>query len=117
MPNFAFTRGLPLPTVDDGYTFEGYNFMQVQPHTAIFVGKTSLTFRNCNLMNCDVPGDAAIESCLNIHKSLCANIHPRWVAKGLPSEVENCAHVTITDTVTIDGQLVDTIYHYADTVV
>ena len=117
MPNYAFTRGLSLPTATNGQTFEGYNFMQVAPNTDIFVGVTGLTFRKCNLINCKVPGDAVIEDSINIQKSLCANLHPEWVAKGVPAEVENCAHVTDTDEIWIDGVLVDTIYHYEDTTV
>ena len=117
MPNFAFTRGLPLPTANNGDTFEGYNFMQKSPHTAIFAGVTGLTFRKCNLTNCDVPVDAVIEGGLRFHKSLCANIYPDWVAKGLPAEAVNCVHVVDTDTVTIDGVVVDETYHYEDTMV
>lgn len=116
MPNYAFTRGLPLPTANNGDTFQGYNFMQALPHTPIFAGITGLTFRKCNLINCDVPNDAVIEGGLHIHKSLCSNIHPRWVDKGLSAEPENCPHVVDTDTITIDGQIVDTVYHHEDTI-
>lgn len=117
MPNFAFTRGVPLPTANNGDTFERYNFMQAQPHTALFAGVTGLTFRKCNLVNCDVPVDAVIDDCLHIHKSLCSNIHAKWIDKGLLVEPENCPHVVDTDTVTIDGVVVDTTYHYEDTIV
>lgn len=117
MPNYAFTRGVALPTINNGHTFEYANFMQRVPNTPIFVGITGLTFRKCNLTNCDVPPDATLINCSHIHKELCANLHPKWVAKGIPAEVENCSHVVDTDTVTIDGVLVDTIYHYEDTIV
>lgn len=115
MPNFAFTRGLSLPTANNGDTFEYYNFMQAQPHTKIFEGVTGLTFRKCNLVNCDVPVDAIIEDCLHIHKNMCSHNHPRWVNKGLPECIENCSHVTEIDVITIDGMEVDTVHHREDT--
>lgn len=117
MPNYAFTRGVAMPTANANDTFEGYNFMQALPNTLIFTGITGLTFKKCNLINCIVPADAVVDDCLNIQKSLCANLHPRWVEKGIPAEVENCVHVVDVDTITIDGELIDTIYHYEDTVV
>lgn len=115
MSNYAFTTGKTLPTVSNGHTFEHANFMQRVPHTSIFAGIIGLTFRKCNLTNCDVPLDAILIDSPNRHRELCANLHPRWVAKGLPTEVENCVHVIDTDVVTIDGVVVDTIYHYEDT--
>lgn len=115
MNNYAFTRGNDLPVIEDGHVFEYVNFTQAQPHTKIFEGVTGLTFRKCNLMNCDVPVGAIVEDCLRIHKSLCANLHPRWVKKGLAECVENCSHVTEIDVITIDGVKVDTVYHRKDT--
>lgn len=115
MANYAFTRGLPLPTANNGDTFEGYNFMQAQPHTPIFAGVTGLVFRKCNLMNCDVPVDAVVDDCLRIHKSLCSHNHPKWVDKGLAECVENCNHVIEIDVIKIDGVEVDTVYHREDT--
>jgi len=116
MPNYAFTTGKSLPVVQNGHVFEYSNFMQAQPHTPIFTGITGLVFRKCNLTNCDVPPDAVLENCTNRHKDLCSNLHPKWVGKGLPTELKNCPHVVDTDTVTIDGVVVDTTYHYADTI-
>lgn len=115
MPNYAFTTGKALPVVGNGHTFEYTNFTQRVPHTPIFAGITGVTFKKCNLTNCDVPVDAIIDNCLHFHKELCANIHPEWVAKGLPVEAENCSHIVDTDIVTIDGVVVDTTYHYEDT--
>lgn len=115
MANYAFTTGKELQTVDDGHEFIEYNFAQEDPHTAIFSGITGLTFTRCNLMNCDVPGDAVLNSCLNIQKSLCTNLHPNWGIS--PVCDENCSHVVDTDEVWIDGVLVDIIYHYEDTTV
>ena len=79
----------------------------------IFMGKTGLVFRDCNLTNCDVPIDAVIEGGLHVHISFCVNKHPDWP---LDAESENCNHVIDTDTIIIDGQLVDSIYHYEDEV-
>ncbi len=112
MSNYAFTRGLPLPTVDNGHVFEHVNFVQKEPHTAIFAGITGLTFNKCNLTNCDVPVDATIIDSPNRHREFCTNLHPTW---GLSVETENCVHVVDTDTVTIDGEVVDITYHYQDT--
>lgn len=114
MPNYAFTRGLALPTINNGHKFEYCNFVQAQPHTKIFEGVTSLTFKKCNLMNCDVPPDAIVDDCLHIHKSLCSHNHPRWVKKGLAECVENCSHIIEIDIITIDGVEVDTVYHRKD---
>jgi hypothetical protein len=88
------------------------NFMQVTPHTTIASGITSLTFTGCNLMNCDVPGDAVVEDCMMLQKNMCYWLHPTW---NLAVETADCSHVVDTDTVTIDGELIDTIYHRQDT--
>lgn len=95
--NFAFTRGLGLPTIKDGQTLEMFNFTQAIPHTEIFAGINGLIFRKCNLVNCVLPKDAKKEDCLHIQKEFCSNLHPRWVAKGIdecPSK--NCAHLSKT---------------------
>jgi hypothetical protein len=111
MGNYAWTTGKELP---DGTVFENDNFHQREPHTAIFSGKSGLTFRNCNLINCDIPADSVVEGGVRCHVSHCSNVHPEWTDKGLTVCDVNCSHVTDTDTVTIDGVAVDTIYHYED---
>jgi len=110
-----YSIGRTLPKVKDGHTFVGDNFAQLFPNTKIFEGVTGLTFRKCNLVNCVVPADATIEKCLQVQTEFCANLHPEWVAKGLPTEPENCSHVVDIDEITIDGVVVDTTYHYEDT--
>ncbi len=112
MPNARFTQ----PEFTNGQTVDGWNLTQLQPHTAIGEGVSGLIFRNCNLLNCDVPADAVVESCLHVHKSFCSHLHPDWVAHGLPECVENCEHVADTDEITIDGETVTT-NTYADEVV
>lgn len=114
MPNYGFGTGKAMPDVENGHTFTEYNFMQRDPHTSIFAGKTGLTFVVCNLLNCDVPADAMVDDCLTVQKSMCSHIHPDW---GLDACVDNCSHVVDTDEVWIDGVLMETTYYYEDTVV
>lgn len=111
MPNYSWTTGKELP---DGMVFVNCNFSQKEPHTAIFTGKTGLTFRNCNLVNCDIPADSVVEGGIRCHVSYCSHVHPQWVEKGLLECAENCSHVTGVDTITIDGVAIDTVYNYAD---
>ena len=110
--NYAFTS----PTFANGDVIERCNLSQHTPGTAIASGVTGLTFRDCNLVNCSVPGDAVVEHCNTTQVSRCTNLHPNLIAHGLAAEVENCPHVVDTDEIYIDGTLIDTIYHYADTV-
>jgi hypothetical protein len=117
MPNYAFTRLQNLPIVENNSIIDGWNLTQKEPNTSIFIGNTGLTFIRCNLINCSVPIGSIIEDCLVGNISFCSNEHPEWVAKGLTECVENCSHVTSVDTITIDGVVVDTIYHYSDKVV
>lgn len=104
------------PTFEQGQTVEGWNLTQLQPHTAIGGGVSGLRFVNCNLLNCDVPADAVVESCLTCHKSFCSHLHPEWIQHGLPECDEVCDHVADVDEVTIDGETM-TFYNYADTMV
>ena len=97
-------------------TLRDWNLTQLQPHTQICEGITRLKFQNCNLLNCDVPEDAVVESCLTCHKSFCSHLHPDWIAHGLPECAEVCDHVAETDEIEIDGATL-TIYTYADEVV
>lgn len=104
--------------VANGDIFQKCNFAQSVAHTDICTGYTGLVFTDCNLMNCDVPAGSVVNNCLTVQKELCANLHPDRVATGeLDSEDEDCDHVIDTDEIWIDGELVDTIYHYRDTVV
>lgn len=116
--NKNFSKGhlakLASMGIQNGDTFEACNFVQIDPHTKILEGYTGLTFKDCNMLNCDPPPDATLISCPNRHRSFCTHINPSKV--GASGEcVENCSHVVDTDTVTIDGQVVDTTYHYEDT--
>lgn len=115
MGNYSFkTTGLPEPV---NGVVEGHNFTQGAPHTAIYAGQTGLTFRRCNLLNCDVPAGSTIEDCLGpVHTSFCSHLYPQWCEKGYITEcAENCSHLTVTDIVTIDGVVVDSNYTYTNT--
>ena len=114
MGNYSFkTKDLPKP--DEKGVIEGHNFTQGNPHTKIYEGVKGLTFRNCNLINCDVPVDSIVDNCLTCHISFCSHTRPDMLAKGAISEcAENCDHVVTIDNVTIDGVVVDTNYTYED---
>ena len=113
MGNYSFkTTGLPEPV--DGVV-EGYNFTQGVPHTKIYEGVNGLTFRNCNLLNCDVPEDAVVEGYTMSYASFCSHLHPEWLSRGfIPECQENCTHVTRVDNVTVDGVVIDQNYTYED---
>ena len=113
MANFSFkTTGLPEPV---NGIIEGHNFTQGRPHTKIYEGYSELTFRNCNLLNCDVPSDSVVISCGLGHVSFCSHLHPKWLENGFVFEcVESCEHLVSVDTITIDGILLNTQNHYED---
>ncbi len=113
MANYSFkTTGLPEPV---NGVVEGHNFTQGAPHTKIYEGQAGLTFRNCNLLNCDVPGDAVVEGYTPCHISFCSHQHPEWLSRGFISEcATDCTHRTIVDTFTIDGVAIDTHSTYED---
>lgn len=101
--------------VQNGDTLLNCNLSQPLPHTPIFAGITGLIIDGGNLTNCDVLGDTTILNNPNrTQKTYCKHLHPK--TKGLPDEPQNCPHVVDSDTITIDGQLVSTIYHREDTV-
>lgn len=104
----------PLPDIENGHTFTGDNFLQLNAHTKIFEGKIGLTFINCNLTNCDPPPDSVFIGIRPKQASFCSHVHPSWIERGLPECIESCEHVIDTDEITIDGVVVDTVYHYSD---
>ena len=110
--NFAFKQ----PIFANGDVIQRCNLTQAIPGTAIGSGVTGLTFRNCNLVNCTVPGDATVEHCNTAQIERCANLHPNLLDHGVSPEAENCPHVTDIDEIEIGGIVVDTIYTYEDTV-
>lgn len=114
MANYAFTTGKPLPEAQSGQTFEMCNFTRLAPHTKIFNGVSGLTFRNCNLINCDVPADATVIDCNRGQVEYCGNVHKKWIEKGVANCAENCTHVTGTDIIQVGGVTAATVYYHAD---
>ena len=112
--NFSVGKlsGLDSLGIQNGDTFQQCNFAQANENTAVLSGYTGLTFISCNLMNCSVPGDSVVTDCLTLQKSMCSNLHPDWSIS--PACATHCLHVYEKDTVTIDSELIDTVYHYAD---
>lgn len=102
----------PGDDIPDGSVINGGNFSQLQPNTAILVGKT-LTIRGGNWVNVQPDPAWTIEGGNWTQISRCAHLHPEWSSL---SCVENCSHVINTDEVWIDGILVDTVCHYEDTI-
>lgn len=99
------------------------NFMQSVPHTDVSThfGSAEVEVRG-NGMNCDFPATVShtqgLGSSHAVHKSICSHLHPNRLAAGDITEcADNCTHVTNTDTVTIDGELLGTFYTYEDKVV
>ena len=109
-------RMQPPESIENDTVFIDCNIIQPIPHTAICSGITGLTFRRCNLTNCDVPGDAVIDDCGGVgrHKSRCTNLNPDYLNFGVDACEDDCVHVIDTDEVWIDGELIDTIYHCKD---
>ena len=99
----------------NGDTFLNCNFAQVKPHTVIFKGVTGLRFESCNLLNCDIPPDAAKDDCLHLHKLYCSNIPGHKL--GIDECLEDCIHKIDSDEIRIDGQLIDKVNHYEDKIV
>lgn len=110
--NYSLER-LELLGAQPGDIFEHVNFSQLVPHTSILSGISNLTFIQCNLVNCDLPGDAIINGGNSTQISRCSHLHPKW---NMDQCVENCQHVVDTDEIIIDSVVVDTIYHYKDTI-
>lgn len=52
----------PLPSIEDGDSFICCNLAQYFD-SKIFEGKKSLEFKDCNLTNCDLPGDTSADGC------------------------------------------------------
>ena len=101
--NLSFTQ----PVCENGDTFESCNLHQLNPNTIICDGKTGLVFKNCNLINCQIPPDSTTENCNTTQINRCYWLHPEWP---LEEEGENCMHVIDVDEVWMDDVLVQTFY-------
>jgi len=103
----------PGDDIPDGSIIDGGNFSQLVPDTPILVGKT-LTINGGNWVNVRRDDAWTVNGGNWCQLERCSNLHPEWVAKGLTECAENCSHVVDTDEIYIDGELVETIYHYED---
>ena len=103
MGNYSFkTTGLPEPV---NGVIEGHNFTQGRPHTAIYGDQIGLTFRKCNLLNCEVPDGSVVDDCLTCHVSFCSHLNDGWLEMGVIDECAiDCEHLVQIDTITIDGE-------------
>lgn len=100
----------------NGDTFVNCNLSQVNPNTAIFTGVENLTFTDCNLLNCVLPIGTTRNGGLSVQKDFCGNVNPDLAPLlSTPCE-ENCRHVVDTDEIQINGETIETIYYYEDTV-
>ena len=111
--NFSFSD--PGDKVPDASTIEGGNFSQLEPDTAIMVGKT-LTINGGNFVNVRRDANWIIKGGNWCQVERCSHLHPEWVERGLSECAENCGHVTEIDTVEGEGGQSITVYQYADTV-
>jgi hypothetical protein len=112
MGNYSFkTTGLPEPVTG---VIERCNFTQAVPHTPIYSGYSNITFKKCNLTNCDLPEGSVVVDCLYpVHISFCSHVRPELLNMGVISPCQSdCLHKVSTDTITIDGIVVDIVNYY-----
>lgn len=102
----------PGDDIPSGSVVSNGNFSQLLPDTAILVGK-ALTINGGNWTNVRQDPAWTINGGNWTQVEYCAHLHPEW---NLAVEADNCSHVIETDVVTIDGVVVDTIYHREDTI-
>lgn len=114
MANYSFKD--PGDAIESGATINSGNFTQLSPDTPIMVGKT-LTINGGNWTNVRRDPNWTVNGGNWAQISRCTHEHPNLIAQGLTECELDCEHVVDTDSVTIDGVLVDTIYHYRDTVI
>ncbi len=107
--NYSFAKEWPF---EDGDTLENTNLFQLVSGTPICSGVKGLIFKCCNLTNCVPPADSVLNDCNIAQINFCSHLHPEW--KGLHICSQNCPHVESTDIITIDGVVIETIYHYLD---
>ena len=111
MANYSFTD--PSDKIEDGAVIDSGNFTQLVPGTEILKGK-KLTINGGNWTNVKKQPEWTVNGGNWTQVSRCSHLHPQLIEQGLTPCQENCSHVIDTDTITVDGQLVDTVYHYED---
>lgn len=105
----------PGDAIADGEVLSQGNFSQLLPDTPIMVGKP-LTITGGNWSNVRQDPAWTVTGGNWTQVSRCYHLHPELETEGLAVEVADCPHVVSTDTITLDEQVIDTIYHYQDTV-
>ena len=110
MANYSFQD----PDLPDGSVINSGNFTQLEPNTEIMVGKT-LVINGGNFTNVRKQPEWTVNGGNFTQVSRCSNLHPDWLDNGLSECVVECSHMISKDIVTIDGQVIDTIYVYEDT--
>lgn len=104
--NFSLDR-LTDFNPNPGDIIESCNLFQKYPHTKI-TEVVGLTFRMCNLVNCDLPADALVEGMKAYHISYCGHLNDGYTC------AIDCEHVVSSEQIIVDGVVVDTLYEYAD---
>jgi len=111
MANYSFKD--PGDEIKNGAVIDGGNFFQLVADTEILVGKT-LTINGGNWSNVKPQPEWTINGGNWAKSSLCSNVHPDFVPRGLAECNVNCSHVVDVDEVIVNGVIVETIYHYKD---
>ena len=107
--NFVFKN----PTnIDNGSIINCGNFTQLKPHTVIMSG-VQLTINGGNFINVAQDDQWTINGGNWVQIERCANLYPEF---DLDPEDINCVHVVNIDTINVDGQNIETVYTYKDTV-
>ena len=106
-----WSRRDPGSDIPDGSIIYSGNFSQLLPDTVILEGKT-LTIYGGNWINVHIDENWTILGGNWAQIDRCYHLHPEW---SLEEEVDNCRHVVDIDTIEIDGEIVETIYHRKDT--
>jgi len=111
--NYSFKQ----PPFQEGDTITGGNYQQLIPNTEICADIENLTISGGNWINCKKKPTWIITGGNWAKISRCSNLHPEWIQFGLDECSTTCSHLIDTDEIWIDGELVDTIYHYEDTII
>jgi len=114
MANYSFRD--PKDEIPDGAVIDSGNFSQLVPGTEILKDK-KLTINGGNWTNVKKQPQWKISGGNWTQISRCSHLHPEWVSRGLPECSVECKHLVEKDEIRIDGELIDTVYHYKDKVI
>ena len=91
--NYAHTRGIIAVAVHEDTHYIGTNFAQAEPHTDLFLVApgVTVTFEECNLVNCTVPDGAIIIGGNLSHGTMADTGNPERPQVRLLCECEKCA--------------------------